>query len=154
MDKPILVFGDSNTYGDGLSDSGLVEPWKQHSQLSWPYHMFPKTQIKNLAYPGCSNDTICLKLIRHASKDNTILIMFSTPTRIHMIKKGFNLFIKNQIEQFQDCKQIPLHFVGSICFYLQDELKECLKKNNMNCGNILRRPIDGLVKYHLNNSSQ
>jgi hypothetical protein len=29
-----------------------------------------------------------------------------------------------------------------------------LKKNNMNCGNILRRPIDGLVKYHLNNSNQ
>ena len=95
MDKPILVFGDSNTYGDGLPDSGLIEPWKQHSHLSWPYHMFPKTQIKNLAYPGCSNDTICLKLVRHASKDNVVLIMFPTPTRIHMIKKGFNFIVSH-----------------------------------------------------------
>ena len=95
MDKPILVFGDSNVYGDGFPDCGLVEPWKQHSRLSWPYHMFPKTQIKNLAYPGCSNDTICLKLVRHASKDNMILIMFTTPTRIHMIKKGFNFIVSH-----------------------------------------------------------
>ena len=95
MDKPILVFGDSNTYGDGFSDSGSVEPWKQHSQLSWPYHMFPKAQIKNLAYPGCSNDTICLKLVRHASKDNVVLIMFTTPTRIHIIKKGFNFIVSH-----------------------------------------------------------
>jgi len=95
MDKSILVFGDSNVYGDGFPDCGLVEPWKQHSQLSWPYHMFPKAQIKNLAYSGCSNDTIGLKLVRHASKDNLILIMFATPTRIHMIKKGFNFVVSH-----------------------------------------------------------
>ena len=65
-----------------------------------------------------------------------------------LIKKGFNLFITNQILQFSNCLEIPLHFVGSIGFYLQENLKECLKDRGMKCGKILRKPIDGLVAYH------
>ena len=66
--------------------------------------------------------------------------------------KGFNLFITNQIEQFEDCKQIPLHFIGSISFYLKDELNDCLIKG-MKLGNVLKKPIDGLVNYHLKYNS-
>ena len=68
-----------------------------------------------------------------------------------LITKGFNLFVKNQIEQFDDCKQIPLHFVGSIGFYLKDELEKVLKKNDLRLGKVLKRPIEGLVDYHLKN---
>lgn len=70
-----------------------------------------------------------------------------------LIKKGFNLFITNQIEQFEDCKKIPLHFIGSISFYLKDELNECLINRGMNLGNVLKKPIDGLVNYHLKYNS-
>ena len=70
-----------------------------------------------------------------------------------LIKKGFNLFISNQIEQFPDCKEIPLHFIGSISFYLKDELDECLKDRGMILGNVLKKPIEGLVNYHLKYSS-
>ena len=68
-----------------------------------------------------------------------------------LISKGFSLFIKNQIEQFDDCKEIPLHFVGSIGFYLRDELKKVLDKNDLKLGKVLRRPIEGLVDYHFKN---
>ena len=74
----------------------------------------------------------------------------NNPYCSELIKKGFNLFITNQIEQFTDCKKIPLHFIGSISFYLKDELNECLKKRGMILGNVLKKPIDGLVEYHLN----
>ena len=70
-----------------------------------------------------------------------------------LIKKGFNLFITNQIEQFPDCKEIPLHFIGSISFYLKDELDECLKNRGMILGNVLKKPIEGLVNYHLKYSN-
>ena len=76
MDKKINVFGDSHTYGDGMPDCGLKKPWQQHSCLTWPYHMFNKEQINNYAYTGCSNDTIGLKLVRHTTKENLVLIMF------------------------------------------------------------------------------
>ena len=74
----------------------------------------------------------------------------NNPYCSELIKKGFNLFITNQIEQFTDCKKIPLHFIGSISFYLKNELNECLKKRGMMLGNVLKKPIDGLVEYHLN----
>jgi len=75
------------------------------------------------------------------------------PYIIYKFKKGFNLFITNQIEQFPDCKEIPLHFIGSISFYLKDELDECLKNRGMILGNVLKKPIEGLVNYHLKYSS-
>jgi len=65
-----------------------------------------------------------------------------------LIKKGFNLFIKNQIHQFDNHLEVPLHFIGSIGFYLQEELKKSLKSKGLKCGKILKKPIDGLVAYH------
>ena len=58
------------------------------------------------------------------------------------------LFIKNQIHQFDNYEKIPLHFVGSIGFYLQEYLKKSLESKGLNCGKILKKPIDGLVAYH------
>jgi len=99
MDKKINVFGDSNTYGDGLPDCGKEKPWEQHSNLTWPYHMFPKAQIRNFSRPGCSNDTIGLELHKHTSVDNEVLIMFTFPERLHITKNGYNFIASHNFSQ-------------------------------------------------------
>ena len=68
-----------------------------------------------------------------------------------LIKRGFDLFIERQILQFSDAKEIPIHFVGSISYYLKNELIECLSNYNLHAGNIIRKPIEGLLKYHQEN---
>ena len=60
-------------------------------------------------------------------------------------------FVENYIKQFDNYTQIPVHFVGSIAFYLKDELTEVLTKHGIKIGNVLRRPIDGLIAYHILN---
>jgi len=65
-----------------------------------------------------------------------------------LINKGFNLFIENQIKQFKNHQNVNLHFVGSIGYYLKNELEYALKSNNLKIGKVLRRPIEGLVAYH------
>ena len=65
-----------------------------------------------------------------------------------LIKRGFNLFIERQILQFADAKEVPVHFVGSISYYLKEELKECLKSHGLKAGNIIRKPIEGLLQFH------
>ena len=60
-------------------------------------------------------------------------------------------FVENYVEQFENCKEVPVHFVGSIAFYLKDELTAVLTKRGMAIGNVLRRPIDGLIAYHILN---
>ena len=60
-------------------------------------------------------------------------------------------FVENYIMQFENHKEVPVHFVGSIAFYLVDELTEVLTKHGIKIGNVLRRPIDGLIAYHIMN---
>lgn len=62
------------------------------------------------------------------------------------------LFIENYIKQFEDYKEVPVHFIGSIAFYLKEELQTALNKHHIKLGNVLRRPMDGLVEYHKINS--
>jgi len=65
-----------------------------------------------------------------------------------LVHVAMQTFVDNYITQFEDCKEVPVHFVGSIAFYLKDELKVILEKNGLKLGNVLRRPIDGLIEYH------
>lgn len=60
-------------------------------------------------------------------------------------------FVDNYIKQFDNYKEVPVHFIGSIAFYLKDELKSVLDKHGIQLGNVLRRPIDGLIEYHILN---
>ncbi len=57
-------------------------------------------------------------------------------------------FVENYIKQYENYKEVPVHFIGSIAFYLRDELAQVLKPHGITIGNVLRRPIDGLIQYH------
>ncbi len=68
-----------------------------------------------------------------------------------IIRKGMKSFIKNYVMQYDNCHEVPVHFVGSIAFYLKDELQHAFDKYNLELGNVLRRPIDGLISFHVAN---
>lgn len=68
-----------------------------------------------------------------------------------LIKKEMKSFVKNYIMQYDNHKEVPVHFIGSIAFYLKDELEVILSKYEIKIGNVLRRPIDGLIAYHILN---
>jgi N-acetylglucosamine kinase-like BadF-type ATPase len=99
--------------------------------------------IKNHLYKKPNPNTYLAKFARFLieNKDSEYAQM--------LIKKGLKLFIDKQILQFNDANDIPIHFIGSISYYLQDELKELFNEYGLSYGKILRRPIDGLLKYHI-----
>lgn len=70
-----------------------------------------------------------------------------------MITKGVRLFAENMILQFKEELKtgIPVHFAGSISFFAQEEIKQVAEEYGFKVGNFVRRPIDGLVDYHINN---
>lgn len=65
-----------------------------------------------------------------------------------MIFESMQVFVDNYITQYDNCIEVPINFVGSIAFYLKDELEQVMNKNRLKLGNVLRRPIDGLIEYH------
>ncbi len=97
-----------------------------------------KNNLYKLPNPNAYLATFAKFLIEH--KENP----FIRP----IIKKAMHLFVENYIMQFDNYKEVPVHFVGSIAFYLKEELAEVLETYQIKTGNVLRRPIDGLIDYH------
>lgn len=65
-----------------------------------------------------------------------------------VIHKGIKDFFKNKIRVFENHKKVPVHFVGSIAYFSSDIIRKVAKKHDVTIGNIIRRPIDGLIEYH------
>ena len=68
------------------------------------------------------------------------------------IREEMVAFVENYITQFENYKEVPVHFIGSIAFYLKDELEAILNEYGIKLGNVLRRPIDGLIEFHVANN--
>ena len=66
-----------------------------------------------------------------------------------IISNGLDRFIRHQVLQFDDAKNVPIHFVGSIAHFLQAEVEQALAKYDLTLGRVIKRPIDGLVDYHV-----
>jgi N-acetylglucosamine kinase-like BadF-type ATPase len=83
--------------------------------------------------------------------------MFSHKESIYiknLIIKGLREFSKNMILQFpEEIKNVPVHFAGSIAHFSKNEIIEVAEEFHFKVGNIIRRPIDGLVTYHINQLS-
>ena len=56
--------------------------------------------------------------------------------------------LKRGFLAYSEVKDVPVHFVGSIAFFAKDIIEKVAKKHNVKLGNIVRRPIDGLIEYH------
>lgn len=101
--------------------------------------------IKNNLYkepnPNAYLATFAKFLIKH--KDD--------PFCKEIIQAEMKDFAENYIMQYENCHDVLVHFVGSIAFYLKDELQATLEKYDIKVGNVLRRPIDGLIAYHIMN---
>ena len=99
-------------------------------------------QIKENVYRKENPNTYLAKFAQFIVKNKEVLEMKS------IIEDGLQRFISHQILQFENAKDVPIHFIGSIAHYLKDEIDVALKRNGLRLGNVVRRPIDGLVQYH------
>ncbi len=102
---------------------------------------YVKANLYKEANPNAYLATFAKFIIKHKDTDFCKKIIY----------KELKKFVKNYIMQYDNCKEIPVHFVGSIAFYLKDELTDILNQHGIQIGNVLRRPIDGLIAYHILN---
>lgn len=65
-----------------------------------------------------------------------------------VLRKGIKEFFKNRILPYKEAKTVPVHFVGSIAYFAKDIIADVAKYHLIELGEIVRRPIDGLIEYH------
>ncbi len=69
----------------------------------------------------------------------------------NLISEGVLKFIEYKILCYKEAEQVPIHFIGSIAHFSKDIIQDCLNRYHLELGNIVRRPIDGLIEYYRNN---
>ncbi len=67
----------------------------------------------------------------------------------NMLHEGMKTFLERHVCCFENHREVPVNFVGSIAYYLQDILTDEAEKLGISIGNVIKKPIDGLVKYHI-----
>jgi N-acetylglucosamine kinase-like BadF-type ATPase len=135
-----------NVFGKELIRKYYFNKMPKHlaEQFEKEYDLDPdfiKSKLYKEPNPNAYLATFAKFLIQHKEDEFCKKIIF----------KGMKSFVKNYIRQYENCKEVPVHFVGSIAFYLKEELQLTFDKYEMQLGNVLRRPIDGLIAYHVAN---
>lgn len=65
-----------------------------------------------------------------------------------VLHKGMKDFFKNRILPYKESESVPVHFVGSIAYFARDIIEDVARYYLVDLGNIVRRPIDGLIEHH------
>ncbi|MEY4522656.1 MAG: hypothetical protein RIT10_1841 [Bacteroidota bacterium] len=77
------------------------------------------------------------------------IVKFASDSYIKdMVFKGFKQFIDVHVCCYPNYKDVKVHFVGSIAALFHDELKAACEIFEVNLGNTIQKPIDGLVRFH------
>ncbi|MDA8658092.1 N-acetylglucosamine kinase [Flavobacteriaceae bacterium] len=133
-----------NFYGKQLIRSYYFNtmPKSLANEFEKEYDLSPdsiKENIYRRENPNTYLATFSKFLIKH--KDNELFQK--------IIKNGLERFINHQILQFDNAREVPIHFIGSISFFLKEEIKQALEEKGLTMGRIVQRPIEELVKYHI-----
>jgi glucosamine kinase len=65
-----------------------------------------------------------------------------------MIKASFNTFFNEHILKYENCRLVPVSFVGSVAYFYKEILMESTQEHNINVGSIVRSPLEGLIRFH------
>ncbi len=65
-----------------------------------------------------------------------------------MMYEGMARFINIHVWCYENFRDVPVNFVGSVAYYFRDVLEEVARNHRFTIGKIERRPIDPLTDYH------
>jgi glucosamine kinase len=66
----------------------------------------------------------------------------------NIIEDGLNDFFFNHIYKYRESWTLPIHFVGSVAYGFRDVLADMCNAYELQLGQIIKNPIEGLIKYH------
>jgi N-acetylglucosamine kinase-like BadF-type ATPase len=142
----LMDYASGNYYGKYLIRAYYFNkmPESLRDEFSNNYDLSPNS-IKNKLYREENPNTYLAGFARFLIENK------SNEYFKEIIFKGLERFIDYQILQYDDFSKVDIHYVGSIAYYLKDEITKIGKKYNLKTGKFIQRPITGLVDYHKRN---
>ena len=172
-DKPgivcILGTGSNSCYYDGngirtavdslgyiLMDEASGNYFGKRLIRDYYYKKMPKTLADKFEKEfDLSSDTIKENIYKKENP-NTYLASFAefifknerNGYFYQLIAEGMQNFIEHRVLCFKEAQNVPIHFVGSIAYFSQDIIKDALQPYQLEPGNFVQRPIDGIIDYY------
>ena len=142
----LMDYASGNYYGKYLIRAYYFNKMPEYlrDEFSSNYDLSPNS-IKNKLYREENPNTYLAGFARFLIENK------SNEYFKEIIFKGLERFIDYQILQYDDFSKVDIHYVGSIAYYLKDEITKIGKKYNLKTGKFIQRTITGLVDYHKRN---
>lgn len=68
-----------------------------------------------------------------------------------LVHEGLTDFIHSRVMCYKEAQSVPVHFIGSIAFFSEDIIRAVAQPYGIEIGNIVQRPIDGLIAHYRKN---
>ncbi len=166
----ILGTGSNSCYFDGenidvrtpslgyvLMDEASGNKIGKHLIRDYFYNKMPKNVAAKFEEQFNLDADVIKRNIYKEDNPNTYLAHFAEFVFKNERNVYFNQLLYKVIKEFfekrilfykEEAKQVPVHFVGSIAFFSKDVIENLASYYMLELGNIIRRPIDGLIEYH------
>ena len=66
-----------------------------------------------------------------------------------MLHEGMKHFLENHVACFDNHKDVPVSFVGSVAYHFQDSIRSAADEMGITIGRMVQRPLDRLKEYHV-----
>jgi glucosamine kinase len=159
---------DGNEITDGVTNLGyLLGDEGSGTHLgkaiiqAYFYRELPQDLIEEFSQYIPGGKTQILDTIYKGESPNQFLASFSPFLHKHqnhpfisdLIQNSFGVFLDRHVCKYEGYQKLPVHFVGSIAFHFREILKKAMEERGLKVGKIIKKPIDGLVHFHLSNNA-
>lgn len=167
----ILGTGSNSCYFDGtkviekvpalgyiLGDEGSGSYFGKILLSEWLYHRMPEELAEDFAKEYNLTKEGIFEAVHHKADPNVYLASFSPFISKHldhpyfreMVYDGLDKFVNIHVLCYDNYKDVPVHFVGSIAYYFKEVLQKVAIKYSFTVGKIEKRPVEPLTQYHIN----
>ncbi|MEJ6786918.1 MAG: hypothetical protein ACKVLH_03585 [Bacteroidia bacterium] len=167
----ILGTGSNSCYFDGtkviekvpalgyiLGDEGSGSYFGKILLSEWLYHRMPAELAEDFAKEYNLTKEGIFEAVHHKADPNVYLASFSPFISKHldhpyfreMVYDGLDKFVNIHVLCYDNYKNVPVHFVGSIAYYFKEVLQKVAIKYSFTVGKIEKRPVEPLTQYHIN----
>ncbi len=140
--------------GDEGSGAYLGKKVLQH----YIYHTFDADMLERFQQQFKTDYNAILQRVYKEPLPNRYLASYTTflsANRGHymienIIEDGLSDFFFTHLYKYTETWTLPVHFTGSIAWHFKDVLRNICHSLELQLGNVIQSPIEGLVKYHNN----
>jgi N-acetylglucosamine kinase-like BadF-type ATPase len=154
------IFEEVPALGNRLGDEGSGSYFGRKILSLFLYKRLDEEVSNYMKYELQLNKENIFENLYHKPNENVYLASFMKIYAKFPGNKKLNKILFDGIAEFADIhilcfnnyKEVPVNFVGSVAFYNQEIIHQVAEKIGFKVGNIIRQPIGGLLAYHLKTS--